>query len=889
MPLSVQDKDSGLRILSADRRFGEAVNRDPALPIGKTPGDRDVPGEGVARANVLDRTGLVARETAQVEERGVSDRVYRDMMAVKAPILDAASEASHVVAIGADVTELHRLRAEADDVRRQLQLVLDAVPVTIAMKDNQRRYLWVNRAFEQVHGAVAGTVLGRRAEEFAADPAMGQAVARSERALLATGREPPPMPQRFYRPDGHATEWSIRRLPLRDAAGAIDGILVVGVDVTTLRRANDDLEARAIERARELAGAHELVTAVIHAAPMPVVTFRPDGGISGWNPAAETVTGYSAAEALGGLLAPRLPEDQAVFDATLRHLTEGHAIADVEARWIRKDGQVRELLVSGAPLRRPDGSIDGAVAIWQDVTERKKTERELVAARDNLLDAVESIAHAIVLYDCDDRIVLFNSLNVDHNREVSDMIAPGVRYEDRLRAAVERGLIALPDGQTAEQYLVARIRQHRRADGTKLLRRHTDGRVYEVWDNRARGGGIVSMAVEVTERLRLEQQLRQAQKMEAIGQLTGGIAHDFNNLLAVVIGNLDLLLLTLPPDGPERALADQAIEASERGAALTGRLLAFARRQTLRPAPTGVASLVAGMEPLLRRAVGEAIEIESAVAEGLWPALIDPSQLENAILNLAVNARDAMPDGGTLKIQIRNDVVDADAAARWDDLAAGEYVRVDVSDNGTGIPADVLEQVFEPFFSTKETGKGSGLGLSMVFGFVRQSGGYVHIYSEMGRGTSVVLFLPRAEAATEPVAREHPVVRGMGETILLVEDNATLRQTAANMVAALGYRVLTAEDGAAALAVVVEHPGVDLLFSDVILPGGMNGFDLARELGRRGNTMAVLYTSGFADPAMVTRDRPNDGATILTKPYRRGELAEALRAGLARRPSHPAA
>jgi signal transduction histidine kinase len=282
-------------------------------------------------------------------------------------------------------------------------------------------------------------------------------------------------------------------------------------------------------------------------------------------------------------------------------------------------------------------------------------------------------------------------------------------------------------------------------------RRRKDGREIDLLISGAplrRADGSINGAVgtwlDVTEQRAVERQLRHAQRMEAVGQLTGGVAHDFNNLLAIVIGTLDLLLQQLPADGEPQELVNQAIEAAERGAALTRRLLAFARQQTLRPVATGINALIAGMQPLLQRAVGEPIVITLQAQADLWPARVDPGQLEHAILNLAVNARDAMPQGGTLAIATFNTVIEPDNTVDQTDATAGDYVCIRVSDSGTGIPPDTLPRVFEPFFTTKEVGQGSGLGLSMVFGFVKQSGGQVRIDSELGAGTSVTLYLPRA-------------------------------------------------------------------------------------------------------------------------------------------------
>ncbi len=378
---------------------------------------------------------------------------------------------------------------------------------------------------------------------------------------------------------------------------------------------------------------------------------------------------------------------------------------------------------------------------------------------------------------------------------------------------------------------------------------------------------------ETAERKQAEAQLVHAQKMEAIGNLTGGMAHDFNNLLGVIIGNLDLLR-DLPPGNPDAGdMIRDSLEAALKGADLTRRLLAFARRQPLRPEPVDVNALVGGMMTLLRRLLGEDIEITLDLADGVWTAVVDPAQLEASITNLATNARDAMPRGGRIAIATSNRHLDADYAAAHAGAVPGEYAMIEVSDNGTGMPPDVVARIFEPFFTTKEQGRGTGLGLSMVYGFIKQSEGHINVYSEPGIGTTFRLYLPRADgaAADRPQVVEQ-LPRGTGQTILVVEDNAGLRRVVTRQVRELGYRVLEAENAAAALTLLEEQP-VDLLFADVVMPGGMNGLELARSVIERRPGMRALLTSGF--PAGIN-GRIETTARVLTKPYRKVELARAL-------------
>jgi signal transduction histidine kinase/CheY-like chemotaxis protein len=397
------------------------------------------------------------------------------------------------------------------------------------------------------------------------------------------------------------------------------------------------------------------------------------------------------------------------------------------------------------------------------------------------------------------------------------------------------------------------------------------------------------LEAEMHRREHAEATLRQSQKIEAIGQLTGGIAHDFNNMLTVIMGNLDTLRRRMPTldDTPNLAKPLQAAQLGARNAAkLTHRLLAFSRQQALQPTALDLNALVSGLSDMLGRTVGEQVKIETVLTAGLWPAFADANQMENAIVNLAVNARDAMPDGGTLTIETQNVFLDEAYARRFSDVQAGQYVMVSVSDTGIGIPPDRLDRVFEPFFTTKAAGKGTGLGLAMVHGFVKQSGGHIRVYSELGHGTVVKIYLPRL--AGEPKAAAAP--RGVssntdaapprakpGETILLVEDHAGVREYAAGTLEDLGYRVIAAEDGPRALAALEAESRVDLLFTDVVLSGGMNGRQLAEAATALRRGLPVLFTTGYTRNAIVHHGRLDPGVNLLGKPYTQRDLAEKIR------------
>jgi|GEM_PF-2422126 len=391
--------------------------------------------------------------------------------------------------------------------------------------------------------------------------------------------------------------------------------------------------------------------------------------------------------------------------------------------------------------------------------------------------------------------------------------------------------------------------------------------------------GIV---LDITEQKDRDEQLRQAQKMEAVGQLTGGVAHDFNNLLTVILGNAELLCEALSGDARLKRTAELVRIAAERSAELTKRLLAFSRKQALDPKVVDVGGLVRHMLPLLRSALGDQVEIALQLDPDLRKARIDPGQLEAAILNLAVNSRDAMPSGGKFTIEAVNAEIDRDYAKRNEGAIPGPYVMVAVSDTGTGMPLDVAARAFDPFFTTKEVGKGSGLGLSMVYGFIKQSNGHVKIYSEPGHGTTVKLYLPPSTGAgrAEAPAGGALIPSGGRETILMVEDDDLVRSHVESQLGALGYRVLAARDGPEALEVLRRNPDVDLLFTDIVMPGGMNGRRLAEEARRRCPALKVLFTSGYTDNAIVHHGNLDPGIELLSKPYTRERLATRLRAVL---------
>jgi two-component system cell cycle sensor histidine kinase/response regulator CckA len=434
-------------------------------------------------------------------------------------------------------------------------------------------------------------------------------------------------------------------------------------------------------------------------------------------------------------------------------------------------------------------------------------------------------------------------------------------------------------GLEAPEYLEATGLRHMRKNGDIIL--------VDVFSHALKFDGRparVSVAIDVTRRNQAEEQLRHALKMEAVGQLTGGVAHDFNNLLAIMQGNLELLSEKLPLTPQTAEMMQHALAAGERGAILTQRLLAFSRQQPLEPRLLKLGDFIRRELVLLNRTLGETIRISAKIAPDVWPVLIDPGQLGNAILNLAVNARDAMPEGGLLSIGAENTALDQAYAQDNSEVTPGDYVLLSVTDSGTGMTPDVVRHVFEPFFTTKPVGRGTGLGLSMVFGFVKQSGGHVKVYSEPGHGTAIKLYLPRAHAGGPEATAFEKVLdapeRGCGETVLVVEDDSGVRNFIVTLLTDLGYGVREAEDGPLALEWLKKGRFPDLLLSDVVLPKSMSGPALAKAARAFAPDMKVLFMSGYTHDALSREGTVDDGVHIIMKPFRKVDLAAKVRAVL---------
>ena len=764
-------------------------------------------------------------------------------------------------------------------------------------------------------------------------------------------------------------------------------------------------EHRRTEVARDHFAARErLFSASVEFSNDAIITKSLDGTITGWNPAAERLFGYTAAEAVGksiDLIVP--PDHTAEVHDILRRIGWGETIEQYETERLRKDGRKVEVSLGISPIKTPSGAIIGASKTVRDITESRKTQRalrqqieerrrifetsqDLILVTDpkGILVQVSPSAEPILGYlpeemvghsaidfilgddldstreemraarrgqrtrnfdsryvHKDGRVVTLSWMGVwsepvkrhffvgrdmtesrlaQETLRESEQLARGI-IDTALDAFVQidesgsilnwnsqaekifgwsrkdalgKNVIELIIAQSGRGELKAALARFLRSGADQVFERRRevraqrrDGREFtaelSITALRRREGTLFNGFVrDLTEKIAAEERMRQAEKMEALGQLTGGIAHDFNNILTVITGTIEILAEAVEKEPQLAAITKMIDDAAARGADLTQHLLAFARKQPLQPRETDVNMLMTDTANLLRPTLGENIEIESVFEDEVCVATVDPNQLATAILNLALNARDAMPDGGKLILETGSAVLDENYASLHGDVRPGRYALIAVSDTGTGIPAAILDKVFDPFFTSKGPGKGTGLGLSMVYGFVKQSAGHIKIYSEEGHGTTIKMYLPPGSGAQIALdVSTASTVQGGNETILVVEDDKLVRNYVLTQLHSLGYVTLDAANAAEALGIVEAGKDFDLLFTDVIMPGAMNGRQLANELQKRKSRLKVLFTSGYTENAIIHHGRLDSGVLLLAKPYRKSDMAAMIRKALA--------
>ena len=610
----------------------------------------------------------------------------------------------------------------------------------------------------------------------------------------------------------------------------------------------------------------------------PIMVRRLDGTILLWGGGLQRLYGYTASEATNrraqDMLRTRFPiaPDELQAELVKTGRWEGECVR------IHRDGRPMIVSLQCALFRGPMGP-GSVVEIDLDLTEERRSQTMLEEREARLRSVLETAPDAIITIDergivqsfsqAAERLFGYPAGEVIGRNVKMLMPQPYQREHDGYLGHYRH---------TAEKHIIGigRKVEAQKKDGTIFPMELSVGEVGEPGENRIFTGFIR----DLTAREKMEEDLRQAQKMEAVGQLTGGLAHDFNNLLTAISGNLEMLEPRLA-EADDRELLKEAQEATELGAQLAKRLLAFGRRTPLSPRTIDLSAIVLSMADFIRRTLGEAVSLETVLEPGMPQTMADPGQVENVLLNLAINARDAMPEGGRLIVETRRAELDAAYTAEHSEVTAGDYVMLAVTDTGTGMTEEVKRRAFEPFYTTKGPGAGSGLGLSMIHGFVKQSGGHVQIYSELGHGTTLRVYLPiHSDAApdsdataltTTPISRHR-------EVILAVEDDPRVRRVSLRRLKDLGYSVLEADNGAAAMAIIESGESFDLLFTDVVMAGGMSGTELAQKARETRPDLKVLFTSGYAEPAVMTQVLLAENAAWLGKPYSTQQLDEKLRA-----------
>jgi PAS domain S-box-containing protein len=837
--------------------------------------------------------GVVAGDaTAYASEYRIirpSDGAVRWIRAIGEIERGEKGEAIALVGAHIDITERKLAEQEARESEERLRATADALPVLISYVDKEQVFRFVNKAYETWFERPRSAIVGRKVNEV-----MSPAMYEARRPYLERGLagEEVIYEVDFVRSTGtFATE--VVHVPHRDASGRVFGVYVVVTDVTH-RKLGERKVAESEARFRSIA----------NSAPVLIWVTGRDGNREFVNQAYLDFLGLSDTEALGFEWRkalhpedlPRILNEEPVIEPSLKSIA-------VEARFRRSDGQWRWMRSESQPRWGSEGEHVGFIGVAHDITEAKEAQEELtrinetlelrVAERTAQLAASEALVRTFFQHSPECHAVLVEDGDSFRFQEINPAtlrLYGGITRDEVIGRTLEE-VLGPTSGAEINRHLKACLRgvgpyRYERNQGAAVL----EAVATAVPSRKGEARRVVVSARDVTERRRLEEHLRQSQKLEALGQLTGGVAHDFNNMLTLMLGGLDTIdrQLTQLSESPAKArivrATDMALQGVQRARALTSRLLAFSRQQALAPQPVDANALITGFCDLLQRTLGEQIALKTILADSLWNAFVDPNQLESALINLALNARDAMPRGGKLIIETANRrLTSADVAALTEPVEPGEYVMIATMDTGAGMDEATRARAFDPFFTTKEIGKGTGLGLSQVYGFTRQSGGCAQIESEPGRGTTVRIHLPRQAALSADVKEDDRAEFGRAggrESILVVEDDDGVRAYAIDALRELGYRVAEASSGKSALAVLDSAPRLDLLLTDVIMPGDFNGRELADEALKRRPGLRVLYMTGYSRDAILRHGRLAPGVHVIGKPFSLEELAAKVRSRL---------
>ena len=885
--------------LTVDEALAVAFGLDPAAARDPLPLEQlltsvhpdDVAGLKAAISEAIGRGGRYAHE---YRTRG-TDGAFRWLEAIGRVDLDADGKALDFSGVLVDVDERRQLAYERDQARTLLRSFVDAAPGVVYAKDRQGRLLIGNRATSELIGRPPEAYIGRTDAELLGDPAQAAAVMATDARIMASGRAEQ-IEEVVDFPDGRQAWWLSTKAPLRDADGRVVGLVGTSLDITDRKLA----EARHLEF-------EERYRLAARATNDAIWDWRIADGQVIWSEAVTTLFGHAVTETDAQWWLDCIhPDDRTRIDAGIHAVINSAVTAwTAEYRFRRADGDYAVVLDRGTVLRGSQGEPVRMIGAMLDLTASKAAEAALARSEERLRLATDAgdmgfwdvdPIHDTLIWSSRTRAMFgvfgdgavtlrdfYNGLHPQDRGATAAAFDAAIDPDRRAFYDVEYRTIGRDDGVV--RWVAAKGRglfeggRCVRVLGVTIdvtERKRDDARLKEL--NEQLESRVLA---EVAERTRVEDALRQSQKMEAVGQLTGGIAHDFNNMLATVIGPLDLLAKRLGDADPRtKRYVDMAIDGATRAARLTQRLLAFSRQQPLQPVTVEANRLVKGMSDLLVHALGASVRLEIVLADDAGWIHVDANQLENVILNLAVNARDAMPGGGRLTLRTSRTGHDPDAET---DGPPGEHVLIAVTDTGSGMSPEVLARAFDPFYTTKGVGKGTGLGLSQVYGFVRQSSGHVRMRSEPGQGTVVSLYLPVHPAPSDPAVATEVApepARGQGECILVVDDEPGVRRFSVEALRELGYTVLDADGAAAALERLDAHPEIALLFTDVVMPE-VNGRQLADAALRRRPDLKVLFATGNSRNTLVRDGVLEPGVQLIGKPFTIDALGRRVRAVLA--------
>ncbi|MDB5310255.1 MAG: Blue-light-activated protein [Gemmataceae bacterium] len=859
--------------LAADgRRVESAAEVRAALADGPWDvvlSDNNMPGFGAAEALALCRAADPDLPFVVVSGTIGEQRAVEMMRAGAADYLFKGNLARLPAAVEREVREAEnrRGRRRGEQSASLLAAVVASSDDAILSKSLDGLITSWNPGAERLYGWTAAEAVGRHIS-FLVPPDHAEEVAGIT-ARLVRGERVPSFETVRLRKGGTRVEVAVTASHLQDRDGRLIGFSWIVRDIGDRKRTEEAVRA---SEAR--------LRAVVESDMLATFFWEEGGGVSEANDAFLAIVGYTRDDVRAGRVswvAMTPPECRARDLSALAEIARAGRCVPYEKEFVRRDGRRVPILLGAASL---DGG--GGVAFAIDLTERKRLEEQYRDAQQRLLHVVSSSPVVLLtLAVTADQIrgIDWISGNLPdvfgHVPDAAldpDWWRANIHPEDRDRVSAQTHAELFGHGRTSQEY------RFRHGDGSY---RWTHGELRLIRDAAGRPVEVVGSWSDITDLKNLEEQFRQAQKMEAVGRLAGGVAHDFNNLLTVINGYGEIVLNALPPAHPSRELVGEITKAGGRAAGLTRQLLAFSRQAVLESRVLDVNAMVRDLENMLRRVIGEDVDLATRLAPNLGRVRADPGQLEQAVVNLCVNARDAMPRGGQITVETRDAELDDTYAVAHPDVRPGPYVLVAVTDTGTGMTPEILARIFEPFFTTKEVGKGTGLGLAMVFGFVKQSGGHVAVYSEPGRGTTFKLYLPRvAEAPPAGKAASRPAVMPKGtETVLLVEDEDAVRALGRHVLVMCGYAVLEAGHGREAVRVAEGHAGpIHLLMTDVVMPGGMGGREVAEAVVARHPEARVLYTSGYTDDAVVRHGVLEEGTHFLQKPFAPAALAGKVRA-----------